>query len=76
MLVNATSIYSEESDEMESAVVTLQDMTPLEDLERLRAEFLGLVSYELRTPLASIKGSAATLLDEFGSIQVGGRIVR
>ena len=64
VLVNATSIYSEESDEMESVVVTLQDMTPLEDLERLRAEFLGLVSYELRTPLASIKGSAATLLDE------------
>ena len=44
--------------------MTLQDMTLLEDLERLRAEFLGLVSYELRTPLASIKGSAATLLDE------------
>ena len=64
VLVNATSIYSEETDEMESVVVTLQDMTPLEDLERLRAEFLGLVSYELRTPLASIKGSAATLLDE------------
>ena len=64
VLVNATSIYSEDGDEMESVVVTLQDMTPLEDLERLRAEFLGLVSYELRTPLASIKGSAATLLDE------------
>ena len=64
VLVNATSIYSKESDEMESVVVTLQDMTPLEDLEKLRAEFLGLVSYELRTPLASIKGSAATLLDE------------
>ena len=64
VLVNATSIYSDETDEMESVVVTLQDMTPLEDLERLRAEFLGLISYELRTPLASIKGSAATLLDE------------
>ncbi len=64
VLVNATAIYSEDGNEMESVVVTLQDMTPLEDLERLRAEFLGLVSYELRTPLASIKGSAATLLDE------------
>ena len=64
VLVNATSIYSEDGNDMESVVVTLQDMTPLEDLERLRAEFLGLVSYELRTPLASIKGSAATLLDE------------
>ena len=64
VLVNATSIYSEDGNEMESVVVTLQDMTPLADLERLRAEFLGLISYELRTPLTSIKGSAATLLDE------------
>ena len=47
--------------EVESVIVTLQDMTPLEELERLRAEFLGMVSHELRAPLASIKGSAATL---------------
>ena len=44
-------------------VVTLQDMTPLEEMERLRAEFLGMVSHELRTPLTSIKGSAATLTE-------------
>ena len=61
-LVNATPIRSEEG-EVESVVVTLQDMTPLEDLERLRAEFLGMVSHELRTPLAAIKGSAATLTE-------------
>ena len=61
-LVNATPILSEEG-EVESVVVTIQDMTPLEDLERLRAEFLGMVSHELRTPLAAIKGSAATLTE-------------
>ena len=38
------------------------DITPLEELERLRAEFLGMVSHELRGPLTSIKGSAATAL--------------
>ena len=43
-------------------VVTLQDMTALEELDRLRAEFLGMVSHELRAPLTSIKGSAATVL--------------
>ena len=63
-LVNATSIRSQEGEgEVESVVVTLQDLTPLEDLERLRAEFLGMVSHELRTPLAAIKGSADTLLE-------------
>ena len=60
-LVNATPIWSEEG-EVESFVVTLQDLTPMEELERLRAEFLGMVSHELRTPLTSIKGSAATVL--------------
>ena len=61
-LINATPICSEEGT-VESVVVTLQDLAPLEDLERSRSEFLGLVSHELRAPLTSIKGSAATVLD-------------
>ena len=61
-LMNATPILSEEGD-VESFVVTLQDLTPLEELEQLRAEFLGMVSHELRRPLTSIKGSASTLLE-------------
>ncbi|MDE2903001.1 MAG: response regulator [Chloroflexota bacterium] len=60
-LVNATPIRSEAGD-VESVIVTFQDMTPLEEQERLRAEFLGLVSHELRAPLTSIKGSAAAVL--------------
>ena len=62
-LINATPIRSQDG-EVESFVVTLQDMTPLEELGRLRAEFLGMVSHELRVPLTSIKGSAITLLDD------------
>ena len=62
-IINATPIYGE-GGEIVSFVVTMQDMTPLQDLERLRAEFLGMVSHELRTPLTSIRGSANTLLDE------------
>ena len=61
-LVNATPIHSE-AGEIESVVVTLQDMTPLEELGRLRADLLGTVSHELRVPLTSIRGSATTLLD-------------
>ena len=61
-LLNATPIRSDDGDVV-SFVVTLQDMTPLEELERLRAEFLGMVSHELRAPLTSIKGSVTTLLE-------------
>ena len=61
-LVNATPIRSADG-AVESVVVTLQDLAPLEELERLRAEFLGMVSHELRAPLTSIKGSAATVLN-------------
>ena len=62
VLLNATPIRSEEG-QVESVVVTMQDMTPLEDVERLRAEFLGMVSHELRMPLTSIWGSTMAMLD-------------
>ena len=59
-LVNAAPIFAE-TGEIASVVVAVQDLAPLEDLERVRAEFLGLVSQELRSPLATIKGSANAL---------------
>ncbi len=62
VLLNGAPILSEPG-EVESFVVTLQDMTPLEEMERMRAEFLGMVSHELRIPLTSIKGSATTMID-------------
>ena len=62
-LVNSTPIQSPGGG-VESAVVTLQDLAPLDEIERQRSEFLSLVSHELRGPLTSIKGSASTLLEE------------
>ena len=61
MLVNATPIRSSDGT-VESMVVTMQDLAALEEVERLRTEFLSLVSHELRAPLTSIKGSTATVL--------------
>ena len=61
ILVNATPIHAEDG-AVASVVVTMQDLAPLEELERQRAEFLGMVSHELRIPLAAIKGSTAALL--------------
>ena len=75
-LVNATPIRSQQCGEgedgdggaVESVIVTLQDMTDVEELGRLRAEFLAMVSHELRAPLTSIKGSAATLIGSGSSL--------
>ena len=62
-LVNATPIRGEDG-EVVSMVVTLQDLEPLQELERMRAEFLGMVSHELRAPLTSILGSTGMLLEQ------------
>ena len=62
ILLNGAPIYSEQGD-ITAAMFTVQDMTSLVDLERVRAEFLGMVSEELRMPLTAIKGSVAALSD-------------
>ena len=67
MLINATPIPAE-GKEAGSVVVTMQDLAPLEETERLRTEFLGLVSHELRMPLTSITGSAVALLDRSAAL--------
>ena len=60
-LLHLTPVRSAEG-QVETVVVTMQDLGPFEALERSRAEFMGMVSHELRAPLAAIKGSAATVL--------------
>ena len=59
VLINVTPIESGDG-AVESVVVTMQDLAPLQELERVRTEFLSMVSHELRAPLSSIKGSAAS----------------
>ena len=61
-LINVTPIRSGDG-ELVSVVVTMQDLAPFEEIERQRADFLRLVSHKLRAPLASIKGSAGTVLE-------------
>ena len=65
-LINVTPIRSGDEGQLVSVVVTMQDLAPFEELERQRAGFLRLVSHELRAPLASIKGSAGTVLEATG----------
>ena len=67
VLLNATPIRSE-AGIIESIVVTMQDMTHLDELERMRAEFLAMVSHELRAPLLAIQGSATSGLTDATSL--------
>ena len=74
VLVNASPIPAAEGETaeggaVESYVVTLQDLTELEELGRLRAEFLGLVSQQLRTPLAAVRGAVATLQESGAELE-------
>ena len=71
-LINVTPIHSARGS-VESVVVTLQDLAPLQELERARSEFISMVSHELRTPLAAIKGSTAAVLGgahDFASAEI------
>ena len=70
VLLNATPIRTEDG-ELDRYVATVQDMTPLRELEQLRAEFLAMVSHELRAPLTSVKGSITTLLNPSSPLNPG-----
>lgn len=60
-LVSASPVHSADG-RISAAICIIQDMTPLEEIEKLRGEFLSMVSHELKTPLAAIKGAAATVM--------------
>ena len=59
-LVGAAPVYSEKGG-IDSVIVVLQDLSPLDEMDRMRSDFLSLVSDEMRAPLATIRGSISAL---------------
>ncbi len=51
------------SSKKSGAVIVLNDMTRLHQLENIRRDFVANVSHELKTPVTSIKGFVETLLE-------------
>jgi two-component system, OmpR family, phosphate regulon sensor histidine kinase PhoR len=51
------------TESLTGALILLQDLTELRNLQTMRREFVGNISHELRTPLAGIKAIVETLQD-------------
>jgi PAS domain S-box-containing protein len=66
-LVDAAPFLSPDG-RIAGAVAIVQDISPLEEVEKLRREFLEMVTHELKTPLAAIKGAAAMALGSFARL--------
>ena len=49
-------------------VAIVRDISQIKEVDRLKSEFVSMVSHDLRTPLAVIKGYAATLLNPLLSL--------
>ena len=56
------------------AWVTLEDVTELRRLERIRSEFVDNVSHELRTPLANVRLLTEMLMHDLAEADVSGAI--
>lgn len=61
--LHATRLAGGDSAETTGIVVVTSDVTRLQQLEKIRRDFVANVSHELRTPIASIKGFVETLQD-------------
>lgn len=63
LLFSASPIYDERG-RLLGAFSVFQDVTKLKEAEKLKAKFLSMITHELKTPLASIKGTVSGLLQE------------
>lgn len=61
LIATAVPIYS--GDRVSGIVLTLHDITRLNQLERIRTDFIANVSHEIKTPITAIRGFTETLLE-------------
>jgi len=74
-LLRVAPLRRGESNEVGGAVAIIQDLTELRRLERVRRDFVANASHELRTPIANIRATAETILDEPENIELARRFL-
>jgi len=60
VLVTAAPISAQDKS-LDSAVLVFQDVSHIRELDEVKSEFLSMITHDLRSPLATIKGLAASL---------------
>ena len=61
--LRAIAVPIDKDGRLNGALLLLQDLTELKNLQTMRRELVGNISHELRTPIAGIKAMAETLQD-------------
>jgi two-component system phosphate regulon sensor histidine kinase PhoR len=59
-----SAVPGEDGEAVEAAVMVLQDLTDIRQVDRVRRDFVANVSHEFKTPLTSIRGYTETMLGE------------
>jgi two-component system phosphate regulon sensor histidine kinase PhoR len=61
--LRAIAVPIQNDEQLNGALILLQDLTELRSLQTMRRELVGNISHELRTPIAGIKAMTETLQD-------------
>jgi K+-sensing histidine kinase KdpD len=57
------------SGNINGAVIAFQDISHLKELDRLKDEFLSMVTHDLKNPLTTIKGLASSIMVQGDSLE-------
>jgi len=59
----STTALNDDKGEKVGTISVAKDITKLKEIERMRADFVSMVTHELRSPLSMIKGSVDNMID-------------